>query len=335
MSAQSISSPTVAVDAQAATLSIIIVSYETREMTLECLRSVFAQTQLAGFEVLVVDNASKDGSAAAIAEEFPDLTLMAMDENLGFGRANNVAVEQAKGTHVLLLNPDTVVLRDAIGKLMKFADERQGAAIWGGRTLFGDERLNASSCWGAATLWSTFCQAVGLAAVFPKSALFHPEALGSWKRDSVREVDIVSGCFLLITRPLWDQLGGFHADFFMYGEDADLCLRGSRLGARPIITPCAEIVHYAGASERVRGDKMVRLFVAKAQLCKKFWSPLRAWLGVKSLDLWALHRCVAFWLLSRFSARRKPSLDEWRGVWRRRDQWNRAFAETQRYRDGE
>jgi N-acetylglucosaminyl-diphospho-decaprenol L-rhamnosyltransferase len=335
MKTQPIPSEATEAEARVMALSIIIVSYETRDMTLECLRSLFRETGLDDFEVLVVDNASKDGSAAAIAEEFPSVHLMALDENVGFGRANNLAAERARGGHLLLLNPDTVVLRDAVGKLMEFAANRPKAGIWGGRTLFGDERLNASSCWGAPSVWSTFCLASGVASLLPTSALLNPEALGRWKRDSVRAVDIVSGCFLLITKSYWDQLDGFHSDFFMYGEDADLCLRGARLGVRPIITPDAEIVHYAGASERVRGDKMVRLFIAKAQLCKKFWNPARGWIGVRLLDFWALHRCVAFWVLSRFYPGRRAALDEWRSVWRRRDQWHGAFSKTRRYADEE
>src|SRR5690606_2943956 len=116
--------------------------------------------------------------------------------------------------------------------------------------------LNPTSCWGRSTPWSEFCHAVGLSAAFRGSRLLNPEGLGSWRRDSVREVDIVTGCFLLLPRALWERLGGFHPDFFMYGEEADLCLRARRLGVRPIITPEATIVHYGGRSENKRIQKM-------------------------------------------------------------------------------
>src|SRR5690606_35725860 len=125
-----------------------------------------------------------------------------------------------------------------------------------------------------------FCVATGLSSLFRGSSLFNPEGYGGWKRDTVREVDIVSGCFFLIRRELWERLGGFDPAFFMYGEEADLCLRARKLGARPMVTPEATIVHYGGASERVRADKMVRLLQAKALLIRRHWGPVAARSGV-------------------------------------------------------
>ena len=119
-------------------VSIIVVSYRTRDLTLECLRSVARETAHLPHEILVVDNASGDGSAEAIAREFPDVRLIALDGNVGFARANNIAAEEAKGRYLLLLNPDTVVIGRAIERLVAFAAERPQAKIWGGRTLYGD-----------------------------------------------------------------------------------------------------------------------------------------------------------------------------------------------------
>ena len=109
------------------------------------------------------------------------------------------------------------------------------------------------------SLWNLFCRAVGLTGLFPQSRLFNAEAYGGWKRDTEREVDIVTGCFFLIEHRFWDTLGGFDPLFFMYGEEADLCLRARPLGARPRITPDARIVHYGGASERVRAEQIIRV----------------------------------------------------------------------------
>lgn len=308
-------------------LSVIVVSYNTREMTLACLRSVMAETSTPDFELLVVDNASGDGSADAICEEFPDLKLFALSENLGFGAANNFAAERSVGEHLLLLNPDTVVLESAISAIYAFAEKHPNAGIWGGRTVFADGSLNGGSCWGAPTLWSSLCNALALASRFERSAFLNPEGLGAWRRDSEREVDIVSGCFLLIKRDLWDKLEGFHPDFFMYGEDFDVCLRARQLGARPRICPDAEIVHHGGASETVMADKMVRLFVAKAKLFKKFMGGARARLCARTLDLWALHRTVCFYFLRGSSDERTASYVSWRDTWRRRAEWRRAFRE--------
>ncbi len=314
-------------------LSVLVVSYQTRDLTLACLRSLLAETSAVDMEVLVLDNHSSDGSAEAIAEEFPELTLFALQENLGFGAANNYLAERARGQRLLLLNPDTVVLHAAVDNLWHFANAHAKARLWGGRTLFEDHSLNPSSCWGAPTPWSAFSLGLGLARAFPRSAIFHPEGLGSWKRDSVREVPIVSGCFLMIDRDLWNELEGFHPDFFMYGEDADLCLRAGAHGARPLISPDATIIHYGGASERgVRAGKMIRLFTAKAQLYRKFWGPVSGRFGLRTLDLWTLVRRGAFALLSLAGKGSPASRASWDEIWKGRDAWHRAFQGTKPYK---
>ena len=273
-------------------LTIIVVSYNTREMTLACLRSVRDQTRTP-HEVIVVDNASSDGSAAAIAAEFPDMRLIAETENHGFARANNLAAGRARGEYLLLLNPDTVVLDGAVDTLLAFAGANPEAKIWGGRTLNADRSLNPTCCWGRMTLWNVFCRTVGLSGIFPRSAVFNAEAYGGWDRDSVRPVDIVTGCFLMIGRDFWTELGGFDATYFMYGEEADLCLRAARLGARPRFTPDAEIVHYDGASETVRADRMVRILRAKAQVIRDHFPGVQRPLGLLIFRLWPFSRWLA------------------------------------------
>ena len=303
-------------------VSILIVSYNTREMTLACLRSIFAETQSTSFELTVVDNESGDGSADAIAAEFPRVRLIRSERNLGFAAANNLATQDATGEYLLLLNPDTIVLRGAIDKLLAFAKAHPSNGIWGGRTLFADGSLNLASCWARPTPWSLFCLASGLTALFRGSRFFNPEAYGSWQRDTVREVDIVSGCFLLIRKDLWDRHGGFDPAFFMYGEEADLCLRARKSGVKPMITPEATIIHYGGASERVRSDKLVRLLHAKALLIRRHWDPGWVPFGLVSLMAWALIRAVA-WSVLRILFRKtaRSEAEQWWSVWARRSQW--------------
>lgn len=303
-------------------LSIIVVSYNTREMTLACLRSVFEQTRNTPFELLVIDNQSSDGSADAIEAEFGGrLMLVRSEENLGFARANNVMAQRATGRYILLLNPDTVVLDGAIDRLMAFAAQRPQAGIWGGRTVFGDRSLNPTSCWRRQTLWSLVCHATALSAVFRGSSLFNPEGMGGWKRDSEREVDIVTGCFFLIERSFWERLGGFDPAFFMYGEEADLCLRARRLGVRPRITPKATIVHYGGASEPVRADKVVRLLSAKSRLLVRHWSGLLEPLGQFMLFMWCWSRWSLLSILGVFNPQQRKNAEDWGSIWRRRQEW--------------
>ncbi|MEM9063984.1 MAG: glycosyltransferase family 2 protein [Planctomycetota bacterium] len=302
-------------------LSVILVSYNTRELTLTALASLREQTVRTDFETIVLDNASTDGSADAIALAEPGVKLIRSEENLGFAQGNNEAAKRATGKLLLLLNPDTVVLDSAVDRLVEFADAHPERRIWGGRTLFGDESLNPASCHGKITLWSLMSQALGLSSVFRESGLFNPEGLGGWDRGTEREVDIVSGCFFLIDRKLWDQLGGFDRLFFMYGEEADLCHRARTLGAKPTITPDATIVHYGGASERVREDKLVRLLKAKTDLIRRHLRPFPR-LGVGLLTLWPLTRALAWTLLAPLKGERgRESASAWRSVFSRRREW--------------
>ena len=178
-------------------VTAIIVSYNTRELTLECIASIYDQTKLEPIEVRVVDNASSDGSAQAIRDRFPEVHLYDLDENLGFGRANNLAALDARGRFIVLVNPDTRILDGAIESLVRYARTQPDAGLVGGRTLREDGSLNPSSCWGAPSLWSVFCRASCLSSLFPRTRMFDPTSLGRWKRDSEREVGVVSGCFVM------------------------------------------------------------------------------------------------------------------------------------------
>ena len=303
-------------------LSIIVVSYRTRDLTLACLDSIRATAGDLALEVLVVDNHSDDGSAQAIARVFPEFRLIALEENLGFAGANNLAAREARAPELLLLNPDTELHEDCLQALLACRQAHPEAGILGGRTFFADGRLNPSSCWGRPTPWSVFCLASGLASLFRRSALFAPEGLGTWERDSERQVDLVSGCLMMIPRELWEQLGGFDERFFMYGEDADLCLRAHSLGRPCRITPGARLIHHGGASERVRADKMVRLFRARTQLYAKHWSPLGARFGHRMTDAWALTRRLALGALSLVQPGRRAAAKTWGEIWSRRAEWD-------------
>ncbi|MEM1232533.1 MAG: glycosyltransferase family 2 protein [Pseudomonadota bacterium] len=265
------------------TLTIIMVSYNTRALTLAAIRTCLETTRETAFTLVVFDNASTDGSAEAIDAAFgddPRVALVRSDDNLGFARANNVVAETARGEFLLLLNPDTECHAGAVDGLMAFARAEPQAGIWGGRTVFPDGTLNIASCWNRVTLWSTFCWATGLSSAFRGSEFFNPEAMGGWQRDSVRQVDIVVGCFLLIPRALWEDLGGFDLKYFMYGEEADLCLRAAARGHAPMVTPEAQIMHVVGAAAGQRSDKRISVLRAKATLMRDHWPRWQVPLGL-------------------------------------------------------
>ncbi len=309
-------------------VSILVVSYNTCAMTRAALDSVLAETKDITYEVIAVDNASNDGSADMIADHPLRPEFIRLGENIGFARANNLAARRARGRYILLLNPDTLVLDRAIDKLVAFARRESRARIWGGRTLYASGSLNPSSCWGRMTPWNLFCRASGLTGLFPRSELFNSEAYGGWLRDSVRKVDIVSGCFFLIERELWNGLNGFDPLFFMYGEEADLCLRAHAFSARPMITPAATIIHYGGASETARTGKMVRLLAAKVSLVDRHWQPFLAPVGRVFLGVWPLTRLVASSICAALipSAANRVTADAWSQIWRRRNEWQHGYA---------
>ena len=309
-------------------LSILIVSYNTKAMTLACLDSVKAQTRATRFEVIAVDNNSGDGSAEAIAAHALSPQTIARRDNLGFAGGNNLAARLARSEYLLLLNPDTVVLDGAIDRLMDFARARPDALIWGGRTFFADGSLNPSSCWHRMTPWNLFCRATGLTGLFPKTTLFNGEAMGGFNRETERAVDIVSGCFLLLPRALWERLGGFDPAFFMYGEEADLCLRARALGARPRVTPDARIIHYGGASETTRSNKLIKLLAAKTTLIERHWPAWQVPIGRALMQAWPLSRWLATALVARATGapRSIDAAKTWSEIWSRRQAWAGGYA---------
>ena len=307
-------------------LSVMLVNWNTREMTLACIRSIFAETRATRFEVICVDNGSADDSAQAIAAEFPQVVLMAEAANHGFALATNISVARARGQYVLLLNTDTIVLDGAIDKLVAFARERPDARIWGGRTLFEDRSLNPGSVWGRITPWSMFCMATGLTTAFRSTTLFNPEGYGDWRRDDEREVDVVQGSFFLIERAFWQELGGFDPAFFMYGEEADLCLRARARGARPRMTPAATIVHHGGRSTREAAQKIIYKLGCRIGLIDRHFAPGWRRYGRVLTRFWAWWRAALYAVAARISGRFESSAGQWREAWRRRAEWQNGPA---------
>lgn len=299
-------------------LSVIIVSFNTRDLLAACIESVYRATPDLALEVVVIDNASADGSAEMVAKTFPTVHLIRSAENTGFGRAANLAVAQSRAPWIVLLNPDTEVHDHALERLVEFARAHPQAGLTGGRTLRPDGSLDPGSCWGDITLWSLTCFALGLSTALAHSSTFDPESLGRWDRSSIKTVDIVSGCLLAASRDTWDDLGGFDERFFMYAEDADLALRARALGFHPAITPDATITHELGAASGSGATSRAMVLTGKTTLLTKHWSPARARLGVALLVAGVGLRGLGALLLGRASS-------PWPEVWRQRGVWTRGW----------
>lgn len=306
-------------------LSVIIVSYNTLEMTLKAVDTLYQHTSDIDLQVIVWDNASEDGSAEAIAKAFPTVELVAHDQNIGFAAANNRAAGHALGEWLLLLNSDTEVLPGAIQELLNFAKSNPNAGIVGGKTVFADGSLNPTSCFNRMTLWSLFCNATGLTKVLAGNSLFDPERLDGAKLDQIRKVDIVTGCFFLLKTELWKALGGFDLRYFMYAEETDLCLRAGKIGYRPMITPKATIIHHGGASAISSAVKQQQSYTGRATIIRDHFSSLRQPLGLAMLWLTVLTRHTGHSLLALVGRAQPEKRNKWRAVWERRDEWLKGY----------
>ncbi|MBN2040393.1 MAG: glycosyltransferase family 2 protein [Spirochaetes bacterium] len=308
-------------------ISVITVSYNSSKYTIECLKSLFRETTETTFETIVIDNASIDDSVEQIKINFPQVNLIESKENYGFARANNIASKKASGKYILLLNPDTVVLNHAVDNLYKFAEKNPEYGIYGGRTIFPDGSVNPSA-YSNMTLWSLFCSIFGLTKIFKSSAFFNPVPYGNWKYDTIKNVDIISGCFLMLKRDMWEKLNGFNSLFFMYAEEVDLCLRAKKLGCNPVFFPEAQIIHYRGVSEPTESGKMVKILRGEVTLMNEHWTAVKIKTGVCALSFRVLLKLTIFRLLNLMN--RKKFTDRillWNDVWSQRKTWKKGWQE--------
>lgn len=230
-------------------VSIVIVNWNTSDILRDCLSSIFEQTYNIEYEIIVVDNASTDGSVEMVRREFPQVVLIENSGNRGFAAANNQGIAVAKGRYVLLLNSDTIVLDNAIAKSVAFADANPEAAVAGCRVLNSDRTLQRT-CFMFPSILNMLLSSSYLYKLFPKSTFFGRERMTWWDRNDVREVDAVTGCFMLVKREAVEQVGLMDERFFMYGEETDWCYRFKQAGWKMVFTPDAEIIHLGGQSSK-------------------------------------------------------------------------------------
>jgi GT2 family glycosyltransferase len=300
-------------------VAIVIVTYNSEGQIRECLESVFNQRQHISQQVIVVDNESRDGTANLIRSEFPEVELILPGENLGFAKGVNLGARHANAEFVLLLNPDTVILDHAVDVIVDFARAHPSHGLYGGRTLKPDGSLEPSSCWGVPTLWSMALFAFGITTLASKNRWLDPESLGSWERDTVREVGVITGCYLLTPLPVWNELGGLDERYFMYGEDVDFAMRAKAAGYRPVICPDAKLVHEVGQSSDTPAHKMLLLYRGKASLVRTHWHGPAQKIGLFLLAAGTALRASAWNLIS--LVRKSTSAERWQTLWQKRDEW--------------
>ncbi len=240
-------------------LTVVIVSYNVRDYIAQCLLSLTRALQGLEAEVYVVDNHSHDDTVAYLREQFPEVTVIASNHNLGFARANNIAIRQTQGSYVLLLNPDTIVAETTISEAVAFMDDHPEAGGLGVRMLRDDGFDAKESRRGLPTPSVAFYKMSGLCSRFPKSRRFGHYYMGYLPWDEPAQIEVISGAFCLLRREALDKIGLLDEDFFMYGEDIDLSYRLLKGGYQNWYLP-AKILHYKGESTQKSSFRYVHVF---------------------------------------------------------------------------
>ncbi len=242
-------------------VSLVIVNWNTRDDLRTCLRSVFDETKDVSIEVFVVDNASADGSAQMVRSEFPAVTLVANDTNRGFAAANNQGLARAAGRYALLLNPDTSVVDGAIGRTVRIADADTGIGVLGCQVLL-DEHEIQPTCFRFSSAFDEFLINTGLDRLVPASWFGGGPGMRTWDRRSARDVEVVSGMYMLVRREAMAEVGVMDDAYFVYAEEADWCFRFKKAGWRCAFTPEARIFHHDGggkSTSQIRAKMYVQL----------------------------------------------------------------------------
>ena len=244
-------------------LSIIIVNWNSADFLRKCLESIFRSTQGLSVEVIVVDNASFDSSAAMINDGFPCVRYIQSNENLGFARANNLGTEASTGRILFFLNPDTEMRGNALGEMVQAMDRLPQAGAVGALLFNADGTVQTSCIQSLPTIFNQAVDSEALRNRFPRSSLWGIAPLLDCLK-TPQPVQMISGAALMVRRETFERVGHFTSSYFMYGEDADLCFKINQAGYRLFFIPTAEIVHYGGQSTKSKESSFSILAMQKS-----------------------------------------------------------------------
>lgn len=280
-------------------LSIVIVNWNTRALLRDCLASVSEGLGPLQVEVLVVDNASEDGSADLVRRDFPQVTLIENAENLGFAAGNNVALRSAIGRYVMLLNTDTLVHGSVLPEAVAWLDAHPQVGVMGPRVL-NDDGTVQPSCSAFPSLRFLAMQTLGLTRI----ARWDSYRMTGWDRTAEREVEVISGAAMFVRRSAMEQVGLLDEAFFFYGEETDWCLRFARAGWQLVFAPIPEITHFGnGSAGKLNHRRDVLMTEGTTRLHRKHGGVLA---GIACFGILAAHNAsrAVFW--SAMSLLRKP-----------------------------
>jgi len=250
-------------------LSVIIVNYNVRYFLEQCLHSVIRASAGWAVEILVVDNHSTDGSKNYLPQRFPTVSFTWLDKNLGFSKANNLALKEATGKYILFLNPDTILPENCFDKALTFMNARPNAGAIGVRMLDGAGFYLRESKRSFPSARASFFKMSGLSALFPDSPVFSAYYAAHIAEEGDHEVDVVAGAFMMISRECLEKVQGFDEDYFMYGEDIDLSYRILKAGYKNYYVSSISIIHFKGESTKKYSKGYVKSFYGAMQLFVK------------------------------------------------------------------
>jgi GT2 family glycosyltransferase len=289
-------------------VSVVIVAWNAKKYLAECLQSLRENCQVPA-EIIVVDNASSDGSPELVRTDYPECRLVETDANLGFAKGNNIGIALATGKYLFLVNSDVKFLPGCVENLLELMEANPDVALAGPQMQGADGSIRRSTM-RFPTLWNSFCRAMALDSVFPRSGVFAGYLMGDFNHQQTREVEILNGWFWVVRREALDQVGGLDEDFFMYGEDMDWSYRFRKAGWRNVFCAESTAVHYGGASSAVAPARFyVEKQRANVQYWKKHHGRFAAFVYLWTVLLQELLRTVGYTVayLSRASIREKAA----------------------------
>lgn len=265
-------------------VSVILISYRVPFFLEQCLASVRAAVAVSPVpvEIIVVDNAPGDGSLDYLKPRFPEVRYIEPGENLGFGKANNLAWKAAGGQHIVFLNPDTLIPESFFKASLAFLEKAPQAGALGYRMIDGSGRFLPESKRGFPTLWASFCKMSGIGSIFPQNRLFSGYYQGFLPENSPNPVPILSGAALWVRRELLEKTGGFDESFFLYAEDIDLSYQLTLTGNQNWYFPEITLLHFKGESSRKSPEHYRNFYGAMSVFVKKYrnshfrgiWGPI-------------------------------------------------------------
>ncbi len=300
-------------------ISVVIVNWNSKKYLQKCLQSLCVYAPSATIEVIVVDGGSFDGCDKMLAEEFPSVLFVQSPDNVGFARSNNLGVRHATGQYLLLLNPDTEWIDNSLEILWRNASNVPDAGAIGCRLLNRDQSLQTSCVQSFPTAINQALDSEFLRKLFPRSQLWGTAPF-HLKSERPIPAEAISGACILVNREFFAAVGGFTEEYFMYGEDLDLCFKLTRSGHRSFYVPDARLVHYGGGSSGQSSSNFstVMMRVSVHHFIRKHRGPISAFMYRSFIAISALIRLVLICPLLIFGNRvvthGSASLRKWRAI---------------------